>query len=158
MIQLIVQSALSLLLHAHHISVCELEYKKDTKSIELVQQVFANDLELFIRQKSGNAKFDVRQKNEQTLSEIKAFFEEHLTLFSDTTSVNGTWIGYKLDGNNLLAFIEYKNISPGRITLENTIFLEMLTGQENIVHLTQMGTTQTGVCSSKSRKVSFDLM
>lgn len=157
MINIITFSLLSMFLHAHHISVCELTYKQETKSVELIQQVFADDLESYLISESGNSKFDVRSEEPYVLEAIQKFVQDHIALKANESQIAHEWIGYVIDGNNVKIYLEYKDISGSKLTLTNTIFLNTLVGQENIVHFLNNRVLKTGVCTKKNDSTTFDL-
>ncbi|MCR9173621.1 MAG: hypothetical protein NXI10_14055 [bacterium] len=157
MINILTAPLLSLFLHAHHISVCEMTYKEDSKTLEITQQVFADDIELFIKRESGNETFDIRAEEDQVQKYLQNFIEKHIVINLDGTSLSQHWIAYKIDGNDVRFFIELKDVTGSQLSVTNTIFLEMLGGQVNVIHFHDKEERKTKVCSQEKKTVFFDL-
>ena len=157
MINFLAAVLLSITYHAHHISVCEVTYKQNTNTLEVVQQVFADDLESYVKLKTNNPNFDIRYNLETNSEVIKKFALDFFKIKLNNTHVDFEWVGYKIVDNDMKLFFEYKNIEGERLVISNSIFIDYLHGQENVIHFLKDNSKQTKVCTKSNREVSFDL-
>ena len=134
-----------------------MRYNQQEKTIEVILEVFADDLESFLRTQTGIQGFDLKAKNDSTNAAIEQFARDHFQLHLDGTSTSFHWVGYRITANQVKLFFEYQDIGRNIITVKNTVFTTTLEGQENVVHLINNQSKQTKICTKSNSKALFDL-
>ena len=157
MIKLFTAGLLSLVLHTHNTSVCDIAYNAKNETLEVVQQVFIEDLEHTLTEINA-LRIDVYGDDKTVVEKyLKQFMEEHLSFSADGQEFTQKWVGYKIDRGYLKMFVEVPVGHIHTLTVGNTIFLKSHGAQENIVHLKSGGITKSGVCRKGHETVTFEL-
>lgn len=124
--------------HDFHVSVVNVEFDKTEQALEISQRIFIDDLEKVLADASDTTTFDIIVDFEKDIvkNSIENYVLNHMQI-----SVNGKvalldYLGAKIDGDVIVAFIESPNIKKMKsITVTNTVFMESFVDQINLVHL-----------------------
>lgn len=126
--------------HEFHVSHTTLSYNNDNQSIEITIKVAVEDLETSLREK-GAKDLNIGSKKENKKAEewVNNYFKQHLKLYSNDYPLYYSWIGKELskDLHDLYIYFEIENCDVNgeikSLSLENSIFTEVLPNQSNIV-------------------------
>jgi len=127
--------------HPFHVSVCEINYDKQTHALQITQKIFIDDLEqaLFpnpsdkinIDNKANKSKFDAL---------LKKYFEQTLGIIVNDQSINFIYLGHELDDTSIWCYLEVeKVIKLNSVKFTNRILFEKFSDQSNIVHIENEG-------------------
>ena len=128
-------------LHPLHLSVCDIDFDKQTRSLEISQRIFADDLENVLRPKVG-AKTDILNpvNKEQLSSAIREYVLQNLQLQLNGKKANPRYIGYEVDEDVVWVYLEVPNVrSLNTITVQNTLFFEVFQDQLNLINVKKDG-------------------
>jgi len=123
-------------IHPFHVSVCDIEFSKHEKSLQLSQRVFIDDLEIALGKKYS-LNLDVNDETTTTLldSLIHVYMLENVHLIVDGKQKNATYIGNEIEGDGMWCYMEYTGIKKLKsLEIRNTVFLETFEDQVNIIH------------------------
>ncbi len=126
------------LTHAFHISVCEIEYDQERKSLEITHRVFLDDLETTLKTWSGDQNIDVI--NPKVDSDFQKILGKYL-LEKFTIKVNGketqlSFLGSEQEGDVMYCYIELTGVKKlNSIDITNKIFMDKFDDQMNMVHI-----------------------
>lgn len=130
--------------HPLHVSICDIEYQEDQKSLEISSRMFVDDLELSLsaRFKVDNY-FDKRDKS-LIDNDLKEFLAEKLKLQINGKPVDLNYLGYEIENDVLWCYLEVSKVkSIKNIDLEYTVLLDTFDDQFNLVHVRYQGTTKS---------------
>ncbi|MCH4824075.1 hypothetical protein ML462_12930 [Gramella lutea] len=123
--------------HETYLSVTEIEYKQDQKSLQIISRVFIDDLENVLSKRyQKNVSLSYKEDLEQNKDLIEKYVNKKLGI-----SINGQrqelkLLGCKFDAGQIVMFIEGVDIENfNDITVENLILTDLFDSQKNIVHV-----------------------
>ena len=128
-------------LHPLHLSVCDIEFDSQNRSLEISQRIFADDLENVLRPKIG-AKTDILNpvNKEQLSSAIRDYVLQNLQLQLNGKKVTPRYVGYEVDEDVVWVYMEVPNVrSLSTITVQNTLFFEVFEDQLNLINVKKDG-------------------
>lgn len=123
--------------HETYLSVTEIEYDQDQKSIQVISRVFIDDFEDVL---SKRYQKDISLSYKKDLGTNKAIMEKYLDTKLKVT-VDGKLrelklLGSKFDADQIVLFLEATNIdSFKKVEVENLILTDLFDAQKNITHL-----------------------
>lgn len=125
-------------LHPFHVSVCDVDFDADSKSVQISQRIFLDDFE-----KALNEKFEIsliiddESTKDYRDSLIQVYLFENLNVIVDGKEKKRVYIGNEIEDDAMWCYMEYEGIKKYK-TLEITskILLETFDDQANIIHFT----------------------
>lgn len=137
LLTLVLLCSASIKAHETYLSVTEIEYKKDQKSLQIISRVFIDDLEdVLSKRYQKDVSLSYKEDLELNKDLIERYINKKLSI-----SVNGEvrklkLLGSKFDADQIVMFIEGVNIEDfHNITVENLILTDLFDSQKNIVHV-----------------------
>lgn len=123
--------------HETYLSVTEIEYIKDQKSIQIISRVFINDFEDVL---SKRYQKDISLSYKEDLQKNKAVMEKYLKkklkLRVDGNLVSIKLLGGKFDADQIVLYIESTNVEGfQKVNVENLILTDLFDAQKNITHV-----------------------
>ncbi len=136
---LIVFSILNTTAHPFHVSVCEINISPASKSIQVSQRIFIDDLEQVLNKTYGvNITIDGNTESGLLDSLINDYLSEHLRLVVDGKIKKRVYIGSEIEEDGIWCYVEYEGIKKiSSIEVTSTVFLETFKDQANIIHFKQ---------------------
>jgi hypothetical protein len=121
--------------HKYYLSLTQIEYNSKNKSVEVIINVFIDDIETALN-KIHNKKFELDTKKELVDSD-KYFFEylkKNVQFKFENKSYHYNYLGKEYDGDVVFFYLEIKNVaSVKEIEINNTILLKHFPEQQNLV-------------------------
>ncbi|CAM1365312.1 conserved hypothetical protein [Tenacibaculum sediminilitoris] len=153
-ILLVLFPLVSFTIHKYYVALTEIEYKEDTQSIQMIMNVFMDDIEIAIN-KDYNTNLKIATKNE--LVNINEYFYKYLKAHFKVTINNEektyNFIGKEYDGDIVYFYLEIENISqPKSIEIENNILVAHFPDQQNLIKATIKRKRKSLFLSSKNDK------
>lgn len=122
--------------HPFYISLTEIRYNPEAKSLEIAQKIFWDDLEVALADIHG-VKVDFL--NPTDVKSLEAMAESYLMSKNEIT-INGVkvmpqYLGYEIEEEAAWFYLEVKNVSkPQKVTIQNEVLLSHFEGQQNIIN------------------------
>ncbi|WP_299049484.1 DUF6702 family protein [uncultured Polaribacter sp.] len=126
---------LSFTAHKYYLSLTQIEYKSESKSIQITINVFMDDIETALN-KVFNIDLQLTTSRELLNNDIyfKKYLKEKLQFKINTTPVNFNYIGKEYDGDLVFFYLEIDNINNvDTIEIENKILTHHFPEQQNLV-------------------------
>lgn len=126
---------LSFTAHKYYLSLTQIEYKSESKSIQITINVFMDDIETALN-KDFNIDLQLTTSKELLNNDIyfKKYLKEKLQFKINTTPVNFNYIGKEYDGDLVFFYLEIDNINNvDTIEIENKILTHHFPEQQNLV-------------------------
>lgn len=124
--------------HKYYIALTEIEYREDSKSLQMIMNVFMDDIELAIN-KEYNTNLQIATKNQhENIDEyFYNYLKEYFTISVNNREVTYKFIGKEYDGNIVYFYLEVENIAqPKSIEIENNILIKYFPDQQNLIKAT----------------------
>ncbi|WGH76679.1 hypothetical protein P8625_05845 [Tenacibaculum tangerinum] len=129
---------LSFTLHKYYIALTEIEYIEDTQSVQMIMNVFMDDIETAIN-KEYHTDLRIATKNE--LATINDYFytylKKHFKVNINDEEKVYKFIGKEYDGNIVYFYLEIEGVSsPKSIKITNDILVKHFPEQQNLIKAT----------------------
>ena len=131
-------SLFSYLIHPFHVSVCDVDFNEEAKSIQLSQRIFLDDLEQTLNEKYRvNLVIDDELSKVYRDSLIKVYLFESLQISIDGKEKKGIYIGNEIEDDAMWCYIEFKGIKKFKsLKIKSSVLIETFEDQANIIHFT----------------------
>lgn len=133
---IVLTSLLFTQLHPFHVSVCDVEFKKESKSVQVSQRIFLDDLEQAINKKFNvNMIIDDENTFDYRDSLIQVYVLENLHMTFDGNEKKRAYIGNEVEEDAMWCYIEYSGVKKmSSLEVRSTILLDTFDDQGNIIH------------------------
>ncbi len=126
---------LSFTTHKYYLSLTQINYKSEAKSIQIIINVFMDDIETAL---NSDHNIDLQLTTKRELKNNDVYFEKYLKekLFFkvDGTTKNFNYIGKEYDGDLVFFYLEIENINEvHNIDITNTILTKHFPKQQNLI-------------------------
>ncbi len=129
---------ISLMVHPFHVSVSDINYKEDQKTLQISTRIFLDDLELALRTYTGSENLDITDENNWIFvnENLKLYLLEHIKLWNGKGSeYEINYVGAEIEDNVMWTYLEIKKIKKlRRVKVYNSVLHEVWGDQENLVH------------------------
>lgn len=129
------------LFHPLHLSVSDVVYKPESKSLEITQRLFSDDLEDALRTFSGRKVDVLNPPDPERLSAlIGDYLLENFRLQLNGKPVQPNYLGYEIEGEAVWVYLEVPGVRRVReIGIQNTAFFELFDDQVNLINVEKDG-------------------
>ena len=124
-------------LHKYYISLCEIEYVEEQKSIQIIIGLFIDDIELTLN-KEHKTKFYLASENEvENIDDYyKKYLKDHLKFIINETPESFQFIGKEYDDDIVRFYLEISDINKlSSIEIMNTCLFKDFNDQQNIIKI-----------------------
>lgn len=130
-------SSFTSIMHKYYLSVSEIEYKAESKSLQITTRVFIDDFQDVLNKRYGQSA-DFTKEN--GIAENKNLIEKYLTgkliIKTDNQLVDLEYLGGEIEGDQLVLYIEGTEVENFRkILVTNLILTDLYSDQKNVVHV-----------------------
>lgn len=136
--------------HKYYLSLTQINYKSEAKSIQIIINVFMDDIEMAL---NSDYEIDLQLTTKKELENNDIYFEKYLREKLDF-KVNGipkkfNYIGKEYDGDLVYFYIEIENIDVvNDINIQNNILTKHFPKQQNLIK-SKVGKKHKSVLLSK---------
>ncbi|WNW02542.1 DUF6702 family protein [Tenacibaculum sp. HL-MS23] len=121
--------------HKYYISLTEIEYKEKTQSVQMIMNVFIDDIENAIN-KDYNVDLQLTTKDEfKKVDELFFnYLQKHFRVKINDTNVTYRFIGKEYDGDIVYFYLEIENITNIKaIEIQNDVLINHFPEQQNLI-------------------------
>ena len=143
--------------HPIFVTVTEIEYNANEKTLEISCKIFVDDFEKSLRKKY-NTKIDLQDaKLKAEMSHlINDYLQKHLSISADGKKASLQFLGFELQEEAVICYFEAKNIAKlGKIELVNNILYEGNPQQMGIIHVMVNGVRKSSRLNNPEEKATF---
>ncbi|WP_457610836.1 DUF6702 family protein [Lutibacter sp.] len=145
---------LAFTLHKYYVSLCEIEYVEEQKSIQITLGMFIDDFEVTLN-KTNDTILNLATKDE--LKNIDKYYKNYLTkhfkIIVNNKLQTYNYIGKEYDGDLVRFYLEIMNIEHiNSIEVINNCLFEEFEDQENIIKIRANSTNKTFYLNRKNDK------
>jgi len=125
---------MSFSMHKYYISLTQIEYIEDQKSLQIINSVFVDDLELTY-QNQFDPELRIGQKSNAYLDSLsQIYINKNLFISINGKLIKLNLIASEIETDEIFFYIEALNVDPfSSMTVRNTILFENFKTQENII-------------------------
>ncbi len=154
----IIFSLLLFNLHPFHISVTDIEFDQDTKSIEIAQKIFIDDFEEVLRG-LGHQNVDLVAKSRKVVNDqlVKDYLLKNFEVIANGKSTGYTFLGSQIEEDAIWCYMEIpKTKKLKSISIRNTILTDRFEDQMNLVHVKREGKIKSMRLTRNNPQENFD--
>jgi len=120
-------------LHKYYVSVTDIEYAKETKSLQIISRLFVDDFEKVLKERY----LDTLSLDDNSADfYMEKYFTKKLQIDVNKKPQQFNFIGKEIDGDMVHCYFEIENISNiETINVTNKLLFDTYKSQQNITHL-----------------------
>jgi len=120
-------------LHKYYVSVTDVEYANDAKSLQIISRLFIDDFEKTLQERYVDS---LKLDEEVSDTYIKKYFSKKLVIKVNGIEQQLTFIGKEIDNDMVHCYFEIENISEIKsVNIKNQLLFDSYNSQQNITHL-----------------------
>jgi len=145
---------LSFSVHKYYIALTEIEYKEETKSVQMIMNVFIDDIETVINREYN---IDSQLSYKEEIKNVDSFFKKYLTENFQITINNEfkkhNFIGKEYEGDIVYFYLEIENVSEIKtMEINNTLLIKQFPHQQNIIKVKNNDDSESLFLTQKKHK------
>ncbi|WP_299442116.1 DUF6702 family protein [uncultured Aquimarina sp.] len=124
-------------LHKFYVSVTQIEYNQEQKSLQIISRIFIDDIEEVLRKRYDETIELVSETEETKVDQYLAkYLNQKLTITVNGEEMIFNFIGKEYDNDLVLCYLEVENVPPLKtITISNQALMDFFDEQQNIIHV-----------------------
>ena len=131
----------SLQAHPFYVSICQVKYNKETKSLEIALKTFVDDLILGL-ENSGKSKLYIGENKEDPNADafIFEYVKSKLRFTVNAQKKEFSFVGREQEEDVVWTYLEITDVDDlTKIDVECSLLTEVLEGQSNIIQVNKGG-------------------
>ncbi len=123
--------------HKYYVSVTDVEYVENQKSLQVISRLFIDDLETVLNERYEKiSKIDENYSNENLIK----YFSKKILISINNNAQKMNFIGFEIKDDMVHCYFEIKDISEiNSIKISNTLLFDVFDSQQNITHVSAKG-------------------
>jgi hypothetical protein len=150
----------SLFSHAFHVSVTQIKYDEEEKTIQISTRIFLDDLELGLREYTQDQELNITDtsKNEYIQRELGEYILEKVQMWDEKDKpYELQFLGSEEDREVMWCYLEIEKVKKLKlIKISNNLLFEIWADQENIIHFRAFGKAKSARLYRGQEAVTFD--
>lgn len=125
------------MVHPFYVSMTDINYNDNTKSLEISVRIFTDDLENTLR-KYHKEKIDILHpaNQEQMNSYVNDYIQQHLQMKVNDKTAALNFIGYEQQSESIWTYFEVINVDKvTKVSITNNLLHDYNTNQINMMHI-----------------------
>lgn len=138
--------------HEYYVSVTQIEYISEEKSLQIITRIDFDDLERTLQERY-NSNIDLTTLNEKPLVQkyIEKYLKDKLLIKVNTQNVNFEYIGRKYDNDQVICYLEATQIdSVTTIEVKNTVLFDNFPEQKNVLKILNENERFSLICTKNN--------
>jgi len=138
--------------HKYYLSLTQIKFKEESKSVQIIINVFMDDIELALN-KDYNIDLQLTTKNELPKNDVyfEKYLKEKIQFKLDEVSKEFKYIGKEYDGELVYFYLEIENISQlNKIQVVNKILIKHFPEKQNLIK-TNVGKKNKSILLNKEK-------
>ena len=140
--------------HKYYLSLTQIEYNKDHKSLEVIINVFMDDIELAVNKEYD---VDMRLTTKEELKGVDEYFQKYLSnnlkFFINNKAVQYNFIGKEYEGDLVYFYLELElKEDPLSLKVINTLLFDYFEQQQNVIKFKNGSKRQSKILSIDTNK------
>ena len=122
-------------MHKYYVSLTEIEYVKEERSVQIITRIFIDDFENVLRNRFDEGlTLDTEKENIETNYYIEKYLKDKLKITINLKDFSFDFLGKEYEDDMILCYLEIQNIDRiSSIRVENKLLYEMFPDQKNMV-------------------------
>ena len=127
--------------HKYYLSVTDLAYNEEQKSIQIISRLFYDDLEGVLQERyDENLKVDPDVNQEELDKYLGKYLTQKIGIKVNGTAQTLHYLGKEYEDDYVVCYIEVTGVeSIKNIEIQNTVLMDLYKEQKNMVHTEILG-------------------
>ncbi|GAA4277287.1 DUF6702 family protein [Aquimarina mytili] len=127
----------SFVTHKFYVSVTQVDYNKEEKSLQIISRIFIDDMEDVLRERYDDSITLNSTKEASKIDQhLEKYFNQKLKFIVNNKEVSFTFLGKEYEDDLIICYLEIENVkSFDAIEISNEILMDLFEEQQNIVHV-----------------------
>lgn len=123
--------------HKFYVSITKIEYVKEKQSLQIITQIFIDDVEDVLQQRyDPTLSLATKKETETDVELLTKYIHQKLKIKVNGEPVELKYIGREYDIDIVKSYFEVKGIKEiEEIEIDNTVLMDLFEEQQNIIHL-----------------------
>ena len=131
--------------HKYYMSVTEIEYAQEKKSLQIISRMFVDDFEKLLQTRYDKKAELVRGENNSAINGyIKRYFEDKFQIIIQNKQLPLKFIGKRYEDDLIICYFEVVNVENFKqASISNLILTDLFEDQKNLIHFKKNGDTKS---------------
>ena len=127
--------------HKFYVSATDIQYSEESESLQIISHVFIDDLEKLLKERYNDELFLLNEDEHPDADAfIERYFQDKISIMVDGKEKQLNYIGKEYDNDQLLVYLEVKDVKPFKnIWVENGVLTDLFPEQKNVVKVDHKG-------------------
>ncbi len=127
----------SFTLHKFYVSVTQIDYNKEQRSLQIITRVFVDDIEDLLQERYDDSiVLNTKEEKSKVDGYLYKYLTQKLKIKVNGNDVSFTFLGKEFEDDLVICYLEIENItSLENIEISNEILMDLFEEQQNIVHV-----------------------
>lgn len=147
------------IIHPFHVSVTDIKFKEELKSIQISTSIFLDDLELGLKAYTGNQTLDIVDEASWDFvqTSLKPYvLSKFLIRDEKGRKYDLNYIGAEIEDDVMWCYLEIEKVKKLKsVTVTNEILHEVWNDQENLIHFSAFGDTKSARLFKEEKSFDF---
>ena len=129
--------ACTAVVHPFFVSMTDINYNENAKSLEISVRIFTDDFENTLR-KYHTEKIDILHPADKEAMNgyVRDYIQQHLQLKINDKTVQLSFVGYEQQSESIWSYFEVNNVDTvNKVSIVNTLLHDYNTNQINMMHV-----------------------
>ena len=144
--------------HPLHVSLCQIDFKPQSKTLEISVKIFADDLlNALSKQNIPDLYLGEQKENPKSDEYVFNYLQNNLSFKINGNKIEYDYIGKEMEDDALWCFIQINNITElNQIEVSDRILTEIFDDQNNIVEVNKNGKIRNLLLDRKNTVGTLD--
>lgn len=122
--------------HKYYLSITEIEYAEEQKSLQIISRIFVDDFQKLLQTRYDESVELIRGKNnQQTNLYIERYFEDKLKIEINNKTLPLKFIGKRYEDDLIICYFEATDVENfDKVSVTNLILTDLYQEQKNLIH------------------------
>ncbi|PCJ81521.1 MAG: hypothetical protein COA49_05360 [Bacteroidetes bacterium] len=145
--------------HDIHFTKSTIDYNKETRTLQIIMNVFTDDIELAIERNHEGLDLEIGSKNQHELTDslVSEYTLKHIQYKNGNNNVKFNFIGFEYDYDICYLYLESDTL-PRCISDETTIgidlFFDVYDDQENVTDINTPALNESHIFTNNDRMIT----
>lgn len=140
--------------HKYYLSLTQIEYKSDTQSVQIILNIFIDDMETALNDiHKVNLQLDTKKELKESDTYFKEYLAKHLHLKANTKELTFRYLGKEYEGDNIFFYLEIDDVkSLESLEISSTILVQHFPKQQNLIKVKANGVNRSKLLTKENDK------
>jgi len=140
--------------HKFYMSIYQINYAPEKKMLQITSRIFIDDLNKALEKKYNKKSFVGTDKETvEDVNSLKKYLSNTFSIKVDGKSKIINYLSKEMDGDVVICYFNCRDISKmSTMEISNSVLIDWMTEQQNIVHVTVFGAKKSFLFTDSSTK------